>query len=139
MARVGGRDLALARELGAAVAGDRVDRVGLDVALLLGAVEDVVGRGVHDRRADRARPRRRRCPAPAPVDRRSPRLVLLGAVDVGPRRAVDDRAGVVLDARLLDGRAVGDVEVRARQRDRLVPDLARRALDVAAEHAAAAR
>ena len=109
------------------------DAVGLDVALLLGAVEDVVGRGMHDGRSHR-RGRRRDVARAVPVRVRGLDLVLLRAVHVGPRRAVDDRAGIVLDERLLDGRAVGDVEVGAGEHDRLVPDLTRRALDVAAEH-----
>ena len=57
------------------------------------AVEDVVGRDVHDRGAG-ARPRRaRRCPAPSPLTRSARVLVGLGAVDVRARRAVDDGVG----------------------------------------------
>jgi hypothetical protein len=55
----------------------RVRAVGLDVRVALGAVEDVVGRVVDDRGAERRCVRR-----PADVDRRCALRIVLGTVDV---------------------------------------------------------
>ena len=88
---VGLGDRVLARELRAPVGLQRRDGVGLDPRLALGAVEDVVGRDVHDARA-RAAAAARDVAGAVAVDAQRARLVGLGAVDVGVRGAVDDRA-----------------------------------------------
>ena len=93
----GGR---LAVELRAAVGAERIRRVGLDVRLALRAVEDVVGREVDERHAERGRVLRA-----ADVDRRRALRVVLGAVDVRPGRRVQDE----LDAAGAAGRREADV------------------------------
>ncbi len=75
----------LAVELRAAVGAERMGRVGLEVGLALGAVEDVVAREVDERRAERGDVLR-----PADVRRRRTLRVVLGAVDVGPGGGVQD-------------------------------------------------
>jgi hypothetical protein len=122
-----GRHLLLARELRAPVGAKRVHRIGLDPRLpgaaagvLALAVEDVVGRDVHDARADLGR-RARDVAGAVAVDSGRGRLGRLGAVDVGPRRAVDDRArlGRRDDAAHVTG--IGDVELGAGEGDDIVP------------------
>ena len=84
VARVGLGRRALARELGAPVRRERVDRVRLQVRLALGAVEDVVARHVDDRARGLGHVARA-----VAVDAQRLVLVLLGAVHVGPGGAVD--------------------------------------------------
>ena len=130
-------DGALAGELRAPVGRARAGRVGLARRARRVAVEDVVGRDVDD--GAPARPRRRRDVAGAvAVDRGRRRLLGLGAVDVGPGRAVDDRVGARVADRGADGLRVGDVEVGAGERDDVVRG-ARRRTTSCAEHARGAR
>ena len=98
----------LAVELRAPVRGERVRPVRLDVRRALAPVEDVVGRVVDERRAERGRVLR-----PADVHRRGALRVVLGAVDVRPRGGVQDELGRRLERR----RRQRDVPVGARERD----------------------
>ena len=95
--RRGGEHRALAGELACArrpCCG--AGRIGLDVRPRRACRR----RRSRSRRGRAARPRRARraarCPAPVAVDRERRRLVGLGAVDVGPRGAVDDHLGRAL-------------------------------------------
>ena len=125
----------LARELGATVGRERVGRVGFDVGSPAGAVEDVVGRNLHELGADPAR-RARKVPGSGPVDGERRGLLVLGALDVGPGGAVDDRLRPLAGDRGVHGERVADVELGAGEADALVPPLPREGDDVAAEHPA---
>jgi hypothetical protein len=135
--RVGGRGLLLAGKLRLPVSRERVRPIGLDVAIPARAVEDVVARRIDHRHVER-RGGRGDDPGARPV--RGERLlqVRLGAVHVGPGRAVDHRAWVVIDDALLDRRAVEDVQLVVSQSDRLVVDGLGGERHVPAEHAGAA-
>src|SRR5262249_21749842 len=128
-------DRGLARELRAAVRGQRTDLVRLDVWRALGAVEDVVARGVDDRRAGGLGGGRDE-PGPLAVDARRLLLMLLGAVDVGPGGAIDHDLGAQLGHRLGERGAVGDVEVSVVEPADAVTARLPGADDVASEHAA---
>ena len=65
-----------------------------------------------------------------------PRLVGLGAVDVGPRRAVHDRVGVELGHHGLAKGFVGHVQVRAVEREDLVRATHAGVNQILAEHPA---
>ena len=131
------RRLLLAGELRLPVGRQRVGLVGLDVAVLARAVEDVVAR-----RIDHRRIQRRGCRGHDPGARavHGDRLVAvrLGPIDVGPGSAVDHRPRVVLDHEPVDRLAVEDVQLVVAQGDRLVIDRAGGERYVAAEHAGAA-
>jgi hypothetical protein len=116
----GGGHLLLARELRAPVGADRVHRVGLEPRHALGAVEDVVRRDVDDARAGLGR-RARDVAGALAVHRGRRGLGRLGAVDVGPRGAVDHRARLRRrdDAAHVVG--VRDVELGAGEGDDVVP------------------
>ena len=116
----GGGDLLLAGQLRATIGADRVHRVGLQPRLALGAVEDVVGRDVHDARTALGG-RARDIARAVAVDGGRGGLGRLGAVDVGPRGAVDHRArlGRRDDAAHVVG--IGDVELGAGEGEDVVP------------------
>ena len=65
-------------------------------------------------------------------------LVLLGAVDVGPGRAVDDGVGPRGRDGGADGVGIGDVEVAAGETGDLVPRALRGGDDITAQHARSA-
>ena len=112
----------LAGELRAPVGADRVDGVGLDPRLALGR-RRTRSRSRRARRARRPRAAARATlPGAVAVDRRRRGLVGLGAVDVGPRRAVDDRAGLGRGQDPRDVVGVGDVELGVRERDHIVAE-----------------
>ena len=134
---VGGR-LTLAGELRLAVGRDRVDGVGLQVGLGLGAVEDVVGRREHDLAAGRGGGRGEVARAESVHHRRLVQ-VALGAVDVRPGRAVDERLGLLGPDRPLDRAGIGDVELVVGEGGDVVAGLLHDAHDVAAEHPAGSR
>ncbi len=58
----------------------------------------------------------------------------LGAVDVGPRGAIDDDVRPGATDRGVDGSAIGDVELGARQRHDVMPGGPRGAGEILAEH-----
>ena len=106
-------DLALAFELRPPVDGLRAGRVRLDVRLALPPVEDVVGREVDDRRAERGDLAR-----PLDVDAARSLLVRLSAVHVRERRRVEDEVGLRLDRRAPDLRQrAAELAARARDQD----------------------
>src|SRR4029453_19235360 len=70
------------------------------------------------------------------VDLRSLFQVALGAVDVRPRRAVDEDLRTLGGHHALDSAEVRDVEVLVAEPDHLVPPLLRDAHDIGSEHAA---
>ena len=117
-----GRSLAV--ELRAAVGRERRRSVGLDVWLLLRAVEDVVGRKDDERGTELRRVR-----DAADVDRGRLLRLVLGAVDVGPRSRMQDEVGPKTG-----GRGQRDVPVRVAQGHELVPRerLPERAAELAA-------
>ena len=88
---------------------------------------------------DEERARGRQVPAPSPLIARRVGLVLLGAVDVGPGGAVDDRVGSRGLDRRADGVGIGDIEVAAGERDDVVPGALGGGDDVPAQHARSAR
>jgi hypothetical protein len=94
-------------QLRPAVDGLRVRPVRLEVRLALAAVEDVVGRVVDERRAERGDVRRA-----ADVDRGRALRIVLGAVDVGPGAACRTSVG-----RSTSRAAASHVPVGAGQRD----------------------
>ena len=120
MARVGDLDRRLARLLGAAVGGDRVrrDRTRRTARASSRRRRSRWRRG----RSWRRRPSAALATSPAPVSLTfiAVGLVGLGAVDVGPGGAVDDDVGADVADRLVDVGRIGDVELGARQRERLV-------------------
>ncbi len=128
MCRGGGREhLALALELGRAIHRARPGRVGLHVRArpAVGAqrrrsVEHVVGRYMQQR-SPRLRCGAREVASALRVDRAGEIRLGLGAVDVGPRRAVDARLGCSRSKNALDGRLVGDVELGQIDQHQLVP------------------
>ena len=71
---------------------------------------------------------------PLAIDQRRLRFVRLGAVDIGPRRTVDDRVGLHVAHGEPHRFGVGDVEVGARERDHVVSG-GGSCDDVRAEHA----
>ena len=66
-------------------------------------------------------------------------LLGLGAVDVGPGRAVDHGVGPGVEHRRAHGGGVGDVEIRPGEGHDLVAGVVRSCHHVAAEHARGAR
>jgi hypothetical protein len=122
--------------LGLAVHRARVNGVELGVGAAEGAVEDVVGGDVHEVGTGGSGGVGD-VPRSGSVDSRGGRLIGLGAVDVGPGGAVDDRLG----PRGVDGGAhgvgVGDVEVGPGERHHFVVPCGRH--DVAAQHARGSR
>ena len=119
------RHPALAGQLRAAVRGHRPDHVGFHVRRSLGAVEHVVARDVDRPCAARARSARHVAGAGG-VHRLGPVLVPLGAIDVGPCGAIDHDVRAGAADRLRHHRAVGDVELGARQRKHIVAGAPRR-------------
>ena len=104
------------------------------------AVEHVVGRDVHERRR-RPPPRRARgCRRRRALTARAARAWRLGAVDVGPGGAVDDRVGRArARARARTARSsVMSSSARVERRRSSWPARSPRAHDVAAEHPAGA-
>ena len=126
-------DRPLARELRAAVGRRRVGRIGLDVRVALVPVEHVVARDVDRPRARRGG-RARDVPGAGAVRGERIRLVRLGSVDVGPCRAVDDCVGRGARDQPVDGFCVGDIELGARERDRLEAGGGRGGGDILSEH-----
>ena len=100
----------LAGELRPPVRAERPGRIGFDVRSRRGAVEDVVGRDLHQLRAG-GRGRTGQVAGAGTVHRERRRLVALRAVDVGPRGAVDDHLGRGVGHRRIDGALVGHVQL----------------------------
>ena len=78
-------------------------------------------------------------PGTGAVDRERLLGLCLGAVDIGPRGAVDDGIGACLQHRGFDGADVGDVELGAPERGQLVTRRRRGIRYVAPEHACGTR
>ena len=78
-------------------------------------------------------------PAPVAVDQRRVGLVLLGAVDVGPGRAVDHGVGSRGPHGGADGIGIDDIEVAAGEPGDIVPGALGGGDDVPAQHARSAR
>jgi hypothetical protein len=115
-------DQPLPFELRPAVNRERSRLIRLQVGLGLGAVEDVVGREVDDRRAEF-----NDVGCSDNIDSRSPIRLSLGTVDVGPCGCVEDEVRPVVE---LDGSC--DVQLRARSRVRLREDLGESTAELAA-------
>ena len=102
--------LALASELRAPVLRNRPRLVRLDIRLGLAAVEDIVGREIDDRSAQRSD-----ISGSLDVDTRCALGVSLGSVDIGPSRGVENKIRPVPEgdrARHVELRPVAGIRIR---------------------------
>ena len=127
-------DEPLPRELGTTVDPERIGLVDFVVRGLFGAVEDVVGRDVHQHRVAGPRGERERLRS-LRVIAECPRRIGLTGVDAGERGAVHDQVGPNRGDRAHHRVVVADVEVGMRQRNHVMVRRCRRA-ERAAEAAA---
>jgi hypothetical protein len=119
----------LARQLGAAVGGAGTRGVALGVRLGGGAVEDIVGGHVDEKRSGGGE-----ISGAVAIDARRGLFLGLRAVDVGPPGAVHDRVGAGVGDGGADGVGVGDVELGAGERDHVVARALRGGDDGATQH-----